>query len=70
MNRKIEEQKQQMNWDQQALENWVEECKRRDENVAFLEKYSRQDEAKIKVRIDCIDNLLIYLLSYHFINLH
>ena len=51
LNQNMEERKQQMDWDQQTLENWFEECKRRDDNITFLEKYSRQDEAKIKVNL-------------------
>ena len=40
-----------MNWDQQTLEAWLEESLRKEEDAQIVQKYTRYDEAKIKVRI-------------------
>ncbi len=38
-----------MNWGQQALEAWLEESARHDDDAITLAKYARADESKIKV---------------------
>ena len=47
--KQLEELKSQMNWDQKALEAWLEESAKRDEDALILEKYTRTDESKAKV---------------------
>ena len=49
---KLEELKSQLNWDQQALEAWLEESARKDEDSMTLQKYTKMDDAKVKVS-DC-----------------
>ena len=38
-----------MNWDQKALEAWLEESARKDEDSLTLQKYTRLDDGKVKV---------------------
>ncbi|KAM4887674.1 coiled-coil domain-containing protein 39 [Thomomys bottae] len=46
---KLDGLKCQMNWDQQALEAWLEESAHRDSDALTLQKYSKQDDNKIRV---------------------
>ncbi|EDL35031.1 coiled-coil domain containing 39, isoform CRA_c [Mus musculus] len=45
---KLDDLKCQMNWDQQALEAWLEESAHKDSDSLTLQKYSQQDDNKIR----------------------
>ncbi|KAB0392696.1 hypothetical protein E2I00_012667, partial [Balaenoptera physalus] len=45
---KLDGLKCQMNWDQQALEAWLEESAHKDSDALTLQKYARQDDNKIR----------------------
>uniref|UniRef100_A0A2K5PVP5 Coiled-coil domain-containing protein 39 n=1 Tax=Cebus imitator TaxID=2715852 RepID=A0A2K5PVP5_CEBIM len=45
---KLDGLKCQMNWDQQALEAWLEESAHRDSDALTLQKYAQQDDNKIR----------------------
>uniref|UniRef100_A0A5F9CLL1 Coiled-coil domain-containing protein 39 n=1 Tax=Oryctolagus cuniculus TaxID=9986 RepID=A0A5F9CLL1_RABIT len=45
---KLDGLKCQMNWDQQALEAWLEESAHKDSDALTLQKYAKQDDNKIR----------------------
>ena len=45
---KLDAIREQMNWNQQELSEWLEKARAVEEDAQALEKYSRADEAKIK----------------------
>ncbi|XP_068960908.1 coiled-coil domain-containing protein 39 isoform X2 [Petaurus breviceps papuanus] len=49
----------QMNWDQQALEAWLEESAHKDSDAFALQKYTQQDNSKIRALILQIERLTI-----------
>lgn len=46
----IEQMKQQMKWDQEALDEWIAVATRKDEDTMVLQKYTKIDDSKTKVR--------------------
>ncbi|KAM8770786.1 coiled-coil domain-containing protein 39 [Rhynchonycteris naso] len=48
LTQKLDGLKCQMNWDQQALKAWLEESAHKDNDALTLQKYSKQDDNKIR----------------------
>ncbi|XP_006770080.1 PREDICTED: coiled-coil domain-containing protein 39 [Myotis davidii] len=48
LTQKLDDLKRQMNWDQQALEAWLEESAHKDSDALTLQKYAQQDDNKIR----------------------
>ncbi|NWI97574.1 CCD39 protein, partial [Pitta sordida] len=45
--RKLENLKQQMNYDEEVLESWIKELNRTDNDAVAIQKYAQQDEGKL-----------------------
>ncbi|NXQ42536.1 CCD39 protein, partial [Catharus fuscescens] len=45
--KKLENLKQQMNWDEELLESWLKEINRTDNDAIAIQKYALQDEGKL-----------------------
>jgi predicted nucleic acid-binding Zn-ribbon protein len=48
---RIEQMKQQMKWDQEALDEWITVAAKKDDDAMVLQKYTRIDDSKAKVKM-------------------
>ncbi|XP_015272939.1 PREDICTED: coiled-coil domain-containing protein 39 [Gekko japonicus] len=59
LTQKLEALRCQMNWDQQALEAWLEESARKDNDSLVIQKYAQQDDSKIRALTMKIEMLTV-----------
>ncbi|KAM9127088.1 coiled-coil domain-containing protein 39 [Pangshura tecta] len=56
---KLEALRCQMNWDQQALEAWLEESAHKDNDAVTIQKYAQQDDGKLRVLTQQVEKMTI-----------
>ncbi|XP_024059772.1 coiled-coil domain-containing protein 39 [Terrapene carolina triunguis] len=54
---KLEALRCQMNWDQQALEAWLEESAHKDNDAVTIQKYAQQDDGKLRVLTQQVEKM-------------
>ncbi|XP_032830901.2 coiled-coil domain-containing protein 39 isoform X2 [Petromyzon marinus] len=55
--RRLEDKRAELRWDKLALDTWLEEAARRDEDIEALQRYARLDEGKIRELMLRLDRL-------------
>jgi len=60
----LEQCKAQMKWNKQALEAWLEEAARKDEDAMIIQKYSTLDDTKIKADVTSLSTYLFITSSW------
>ncbi|XP_063163936.1 coiled-coil domain-containing protein 39 [Candoia aspera] len=65
LSQKLEALRCQMNWDQQALEAWLEESARKDNDALTIQKYAQQDDGKLRKLTLQIEMLTVQCNNRH-----
>ncbi|XP_074819614.1 coiled-coil domain-containing protein 39 isoform X2 [Natator depressus] len=62
---KLEALRCQMNWDQQALEAWLEESAHKDNDAVTIQKYAQEDDGKLRVLTQQIEKMTMEANQKH-----
>nr|XP_048720815.1 coiled-coil domain-containing protein 39 isoform X2 [Caretta caretta] len=62
---KLEVLRCQMNWDQQALEAWLEESAHKDNDAVTIQKYAQEDDGKLRVLTQQIEKMTMEANQKH-----
>uniref|UniRef100_A0A8C3XKE0 Coiled-coil domain-containing protein 39 n=1 Tax=Chelydra serpentina TaxID=8475 RepID=A0A8C3XKE0_CHESE len=62
---KLEALRCQMNWDQQALEAWLEESSHKDNDAVTIQKYALQDDGKLRVLTQQVEKMTMEANQKH-----
>ncbi|XP_043348387.1 coiled-coil domain-containing protein 39 isoform X2 [Dermochelys coriacea] len=62
---KLEALRCQMNWDQQALEAWLEESAHKDNDAVTIQKYAQEDDGKLRVLTQQVERMTMEANQKH-----